>query len=74
MKSGQERYFRSIADLLDFVSGCAGLAPSRASSIVVGCRRWTRARQTSAGQLPWIFSRATSYGNVRQGVLFATDV
>ncbi len=27
VQSGQERYFRSLADVLDFVSICAGLAP-----------------------------------------------
>ena len=27
VQSGQERYFRSLPDVLDFVSICAGLAP-----------------------------------------------
>ena len=27
VQSGQERYFRSLPDVLDFVSNCAGLAP-----------------------------------------------
>ena len=34
-------------------------SPSRGSSIGLGCRRWTPATETAAGQPPGIFSRAT---------------
>ncbi len=32
VQSGEERYFRSLGDVLDFVEGCAGVAPPRQSS------------------------------------------
>lgn len=32
VQSGEERYFHSLGDVLDFVQGCAGIAPPGHSS------------------------------------------
>ena len=48
VQTGQERYFRSLAAVLEFVEGCTGVSPPQVSPSMAGEKR----DRTSTGEQP----------------------